>query len=133
MNLKICSAIYLVVLCVVIATNNAVPFSISKTGVVTADVQCSAAQDKEKCTLELCKQQYPNAFECAALDCKLRTPANKEAILDCVYGVCALKNHDVCEGITQCEKVRAADPVRGQAKYIICITKLFICDLGYSL
>ena len=124
MNSKNSSAICLVALCVVIGTCSA-GFTISKTGVVTADAQCSSAPDKEKCTLKLCKQQAPNAFECAALDCKLRTPANKEAILDCVYGVCALKNHDVCEGITQCEKVRAADPVRGQAKYIICITKLF--------
>ena len=124
MNSKNSSAICLVALCVVIGTCNAA-FTISKTGVVTADVQCAAAQDKEKCTLELCKQQSPNAFECAALDCKLRTPANKQAILDCVTGVCKLANHEVCEGITQCEKVRDADAVRGQAKYIVCITKLF--------
>ena len=74
------NSIGLIAFCAVIAACSAT-LTISKTGVVTADAQCSNALDKEKCTLELCKQQSPTAFECAALDRKLRTPSNKQSIL----------------------------------------------------
>ena len=118
------NSICLIAFCAVIATCSAT-LTISRTGVITADAQCSNAVDKEKCTLQLCKEKSPTAFECAALDCKLRTPSNKQAILDCVTGVCSLKKHEVCGGITECEKIRDSDAVLGQSKYIICITKLF--------
>ena len=131
MNFKICSAIYLVVLCVVVGTINATTFSISKTGVVTADAQCSNSttdQEKEQCTLELCKQDFPDAFECKALGCKLATPTDKQAILDCVTWVCNITTHEVCGGIEKCENIRDNDPILGRSRYIICITKLFPKD-----
>ena len=125
MNSKTSSIICLAFLYVTITTCSGLEFSIDSNGVVTADAECSGAEDKEKCTLELCKAQNPNAFECRALDCKLKFLSNKRNILRCVKRVCKTDGHSICQGIDNCEVIRESDAQLGESKYIICVTKLF--------
>ena len=124
MNSKISSIICFAFLYVAITTCSG-EFTIDSNGVVTADAECSTAEDKEKCTLDLCQAQNPGAFECRALGCKRKFPSNKRNILTCVKRVCQAVGHSVCQGIDNCEEIRDNDPTLGESKYIICITKLF--------
>ena len=117
------SFVSLAVLCAVIATCSGA-FSISKSGEVEADEKCATHPNKEVCTLELCEAESPGLFECQALRCKVdKQGISKQAILDCVKEKCTSSSHAVCTGISECDAVNVG--TTGQAKYIICITKLF--------
>ena len=130
MNSKPSFIICAIFLLVSIATSNG-QFTISRTGAIKASNQClnSITQEaKEKCLLDACRSQNPSKFECRALQCKLTYPGigvqNKKNILRCVKGVCASNpGQSVCQGIKTCESGR--NGATGEAKYIVCISKLF--------
>ena len=117
------SLISLAVLCAVIATCSG-EWSITKSGEVIVDEKCATHENKEVCTLELCEADSPDLFECQALRCKVdKQGVSKQTILDCVKAKCVGSSHEVCTGISECDAVNVG--TTGQAKYIICITKLF--------
>ena len=125
MNSKLC----LVFLFVTISTCYG-QFTLSSTGALQATSQCanSISQDaKEQCLLNLCRTQNPTKFECQALTCKVTSPGQgiqkKKATLRCVRGLCASNGHPVCSGIKNCDSLKSGPT--GEAKYIICIAKLF--------
>ena len=105
-------------------------FSLSSTGALQATSQCSSSGSgsaKEQCLLNLCRTENPGKFECQALSCKVNSPGSgiqkKKATLRCVRGLCGSNSHPVCTGIKNCDALKSGST--GEAKYIICIAKLF--------
>ena len=119
----------LIFLCVAISTSYG-QFILSSTGAVEPTAECSnnSSQDvMEQCLLNLCRSQNPSKFECQALHCKVNSPGKgiqkKKDTLRCVRGLCASNGHSVCSGIQSCDNIKRGPT--GEAKYIICISKLF--------
>merc|ERR1711992_84853 len=90
------------------------------------------SEEKDKCLEELCSGNE-NRFECQALKCKLRFPISLQSNnlkqnmsrLRCVKRVCSSnKSEAICQNLEKCDSNKK-EPL-GEAKYIICITKLFL-------
>ena len=125
MTSKIC----LLILFVTVSTCNG-QFSLSSTGAFLATSGCSnsiTSNVKEQCLLNLCRAQNPTKFECQALSCKVNSPGKgiqkKKATLRCVRGLCTSNSHPVCSAIKNCDELKSGPT--GEAKYNICINKLF--------
>ena len=92
--------------------------------------QCSSSIStarKEQCLLNLCRSKNPSKFECQALSCIVTSPGSgiqkKKNALRCVRGLCGSNSHPLCSGIKECDAVKSG--ATGEAKYIICIARLF--------
>merc|ERR1712156_920041 len=90
------------------------------------------AEEKDECLEELCAGNEKR-FECQALKCKLRFPISLQtnnlkqnmSRLRCVKRVCSSnKSEAICQNLEKCDSTKK-EPL-GEAKYIICITKLFL-------
>ena len=93
--------------------------------------QCSnfpTDEVKDKCLHKECAVQ-PALFECEAIRCKLQFPIitleDKALRLQCIQNSCTSieNNHTACKSLRKCEKLKTE--LLGNAKFIVCISKLF--------
>ena len=83
---------------------------------------------KNYCLEKVCSLK-PAPFECEAVKCKLRFPIttleDKAFRYQCLQESCVStgNNHETCKDMEECEKIKTG--VRGKARFIICISKLF--------